>query len=128
MRKLILLAALAATIAPVAASADPHGGGDRHGDRDRGDRDRGDRHEFRRDRDDRDDFRRERRFDHRRHVGVGFQLRRQLFAPNMFVSDIDRFHLRHPGRFQRWVRYGDELLLVDIRTGRVIAVAPNRFF
>lgn len=35
--------------------------------------------------------------------------------------------LRHPGRFQKWVRYGDDLILVNVRTGRVIQVLRNRY-
>jgi Ni/Co efflux regulator RcnB len=36
------------------------------------------------------------------------------------------YHLRAPARWQRWVRYGDDLLLVNIRTGRVLEVIHYR--
>jgi len=47
----------------------------------------------------------------------------------------ERYTVQHPGGYdlhsakhnQRWVRYGDDLLLVNVRTGRVVEVAGGRF-
>jgi Ni/Co efflux regulator RcnB len=155
MRKFILLAAAAAMIVPSAAIAQryDHSRGDRHETRqdrrdvrhDRRDvrqdrRDiRQDRHDVRRDR---GDIRQDRRFrDHRRSayiapyrgfsyrpVSVGFRLRPAFYSPRYYISDYGYYHLRAPhGRWLRWIRYGDELLLVNIRTGRVIQVLPYGF-
>jgi Ni/Co efflux regulator RcnB len=155
MRKFILLAAAAAMIVPSAAIAQryDHSRGDRHETRqdrrdvrhDRRDvrqdrRDiRQDRHDVRRDR---GDIRQDRRFrDHRRSayiapyrgfsyrpVSVGFRLRPAFYSPRYYISDYGYYHLRAPhGRWLRWIRYGDELLLVNIRTGRVLQVMPFGF-
>jgi Ni/Co efflux regulator RcnB len=155
MRKFILLAAAAAMIVPSAAIAQryDHSRGDRHETRqdrrdvrhDRRDvrqdrRDiRQDRHDVRRDR---GDIRQDRRFrDHRRSayiapyrgfsyrpVSVGFRLRPAFYSPRYYISDYGYYHLRAPhGRWLRWIRYGDELLLVNIRTGRVLQVMPYGF-
>ena len=100
---------------------------------------RGDRHEVRQDR---RDIRQDRRFrDHRRTayvapyrgwsyrpVTVGFRLRPAFYSPRYYISDYGYYHLRAPhGRWLRWIRYGDELLLVNIRTGRVLQVMPYGF-
>jgi Ni/Co efflux regulator RcnB len=167
MRKLILLAAVAAMAVPSAAIAQrPYN--DRHHDRtevrhDRRDvrqdrreirRDRGDRHEVRQDRRDVRQDRRDLRFDrrdnrqdrrgireHRRNayvapyrgwsyrpVTVGFRLRPAFYSPRYYISDYGLYHLRAPhSRWLRWIRYGDELLLVNIRTGRVLQAVPYGF-
>jgi Ni/Co efflux regulator RcnB len=115
--------------------------------------DRGDRHEVRQDRRDvrfdrrdirrdRVDIRQDRRFRGHRHsayvapyrgwnyrpVNVGFRLRPAFYSPRYFISDYGYYHLRAPhDRWLRWIRYGDELLLVNIRTGRVLQVVPYGF-
>jgi len=53
-------------------------------------------------------------------IGVGF------YQPRFFINDYSRFRLGNPGFNRRWVRHFNDVLLVDIRTGRVIAV--NRGF
>ena len=125
MRKLILVAAAAAVLVPGAAVAQ--------------------RQEVRQDRrdvrHDRQDLRHDRR-DLRRHnrsayvapyrnwnyrpVGVGYQLRPGFYGSRYYINDFGTYHLRAPGRFQRWIRYGDDLLLVNVRTGRVLQVIHYR--
>lgn len=109
-------------------------------------RDRGDRREVRQDRrdirQDRRDFRQDRRFrEHRRSayiapyrgwryhpVTVGFHLRPVFYSPRYYITDYGYYHLSVPHRrWLRWIRYGDELLLVNIRTGRVLQVMPFGF-
>ena len=150
MRKLILLAAAAAMLVPGAAVAQRY---DRHDARQDRHDDRGDRHEVRQDRRDirqdrrdvrrhRRDIRRDRSFgEHRRSayvapyrgwryhpVTVDFRLRPAFYSPRYYVSDYGYYHLRAPhSRWLRWIRYGDELLLVNIRTGRVLQVVPFGF-
>jgi Ni/Co efflux regulator RcnB len=140
MRKLILLAALAATALPSAAIAQRHDY--RHDRRDV----RQDRREVRQDRrelrHDRRDLRRDRR-DVRRHVAyvapyrswryrpvsVGYRLQSVFYSPRYYISDYGAYHLRPPHqRWLRWVRHGDDLLLVNIRTGRVLDVVHYRYW
>lgn len=133
MRKFILLAAMAATGLSTAAVA-------QHREL------RQDRREVRQDRRelqrDRRELRQDRR-DVRRHrvayvapyrdwryrpVTVGFQLRQGFYGSRYYVSDYGRYNVRAPGRFQRWIRYGDDLLLVNVRTGRVLQVVRGRYW
>jgi Ni/Co efflux regulator RcnB len=137
MRRLILLAAMAATIVPTAAIAQQRDW--RH--------DRTDvRHDRRDIRHDRRDLRRDRR-DYRqdrhhfrsayvapyrnwsyRPVTIGYRLQPAFYGSRYYISDYGMYHLRTPGRWQRWVRYGDDLLLVNIRTGRVLDVIHYRYW
>lgn len=60
-------------------------------------------------------------------IGIGHQLRPTFYSSRYFVSDYSRRGLHQPGRFQRWIRYGDDLVLVNVRNGRVIQVLRNRY-
>lgn len=150
MRKLILLSLIAAAAMPAAASAQSRQENrhDRHDVQEqrqdvRDARRFGDRHDVREERRDVRDARMGLRRDRsdRRHVGyvapyrnwsynsinIGFQLRPSFYSSRYYVTDYSMRGLRHPGRFQRWVRYGDDLVLVNVRTGRVIQVLRNRY-
>jgi Ni/Co efflux regulator RcnB len=63
-----------------------------------------------------------------RPVTVGYQLRPAFYGSRYFISDYGAYRLRAPGRYQRWIRYGDDLLLVNVRTGRVLQVIPGRYY
>ena len=63
-----------------------------------------------------------------RPVTVGYKLRSAFFAPRYYVSDYGAFGLRSSGRNRQWIRYGDDILLVNIRTGRVLQVIHNRYW
>lgn len=134
MRKLIFAAALAATMMPAAAQA-------RNRQEIRDDRQelRHDRRELRHDRREL----REDRHDLNRHrvayvapyggwryapISNGYVLRPGFYGQRYWISDLNRYDLRAPGRNLRWVRYGDDLLLVNIRNGRVLRVMHNRFW
>ena len=140
MRKMSLLAALAATAVPSAVIAQRHD--DRHDRREV----RQDRREIRQDRrelrQDRRELRGDRR-DVRRHVAyvapyrswryrpvsVGYRLQSVFYSPRYYITDYGAYHLRAPGgRWLRWIRYGDDLLLVNIRTGRVLDVVDYRWW
>ena len=120
MRKMILLAALTATIAPSTAIAQQH---DWHHDRD-----------GRHDREDRRDWRHHQRARYiapyrnwnYRPVTVGFRLEPAFYGSRYYINDYGSYRLRAPGRWQRWIRYGDDLLLVNVRTGRVGQVIHYR--
>ncbi|HKT15391.1 MAG TPA: RcnB family protein [Allosphingosinicella sp.] len=133
MRKLIMFGLMAAATAPAALNAQSRAE-IRH--------DRQALHEERQDvRDARRELRDDRR-DRRRHVAyvspyrgwkyrpvtVGYQLRPAFYGTRYYISDFGRYNLRAPGRWQRWIRYGDDLLLVNVRTGRVIQVIRNRYW
>ena len=53
---------------------------------------------------------------------VGYRLQPSFYGPRYYITDYNMYNLRAP-RFQRWVRYGrSNLLLVNVRTGRVLQV------
>ena len=174
MRKLILLAAVAAIAFPSAAMAERHHDRDRdrhevhrdkrevrqdrrelRRDRRQGDvrevrRDRrevrGDRRELRQDRRDvrydRRDYRDNRYDRHRtrvryvapyrswsyRPVSIGFRLSPAFYSSRYYINDYGYYHLRTPRPWERWIRYGDDLLLVNLRTGLVIDVIHYRYW
>lgn len=140
--RLILAAALLATVVAPAMAQDRHRDGDRrgggewhrdrewHGDRDRGwDRERG-------------GWDRDYRWRGRPYVGYGYAhpagwgyrrwgigafLPGPLFAPNYYFSDYYRFGLAPPSYGLRWVRHGPDLLLVRVGDGRVVDVRYRLF-
>ena len=58
-----------------------------------------------------------------RPVTVGSQLRSAFYGSRYYIDDYGSYGVRAPARYyQRWIRYGDDLLLVNVRTGRVLAV------
>ncbi|WNO54281.1 RcnB family protein [Stakelama saccharophila] len=44
------------------------------------------------------------------------------------IADPGRYRLDYPGRWRRWVRHYDDVLLVDVRTGRVLRVYRDFFW
>ena len=62
-----------------------------------------------------------------RPVAVGYRFQPAYYGRNYWVSDWQRYRLAAPGRNQQWIRYGNDVALVDIRNGRTIAV-NNSFF
>ncbi|MGE5720893.1 MAG: RcnB family protein [Sphingomonadales bacterium] len=125
MRNLLMLALMAATAMPSIASAQPRA------------EIRHDRRVLQQERRDVREARRELRHDRRAYVApyrgwryrpvvVGYRLRPAFFGARYIIDPIP-YRLHRPGRFQRWIRYGDDLLLVNVRTGRVIEVIPNRY-
>ena len=62
-----------------------------------------------------------------RPVTVGYQLQPSFYGSRYYISDYGAYHLQAPhGRWLRWIRYGNDLLLVNIRTGRVLQVVHYR--
>jgi Ni/Co efflux regulator RcnB len=126
MRKAILIGLMAATMIPSAATAREHGS----------------RHEAREDSRHRNHNQKQVRRHNRgwtayaapvrnwryRPVTVGYTLQPAFFGQRYFVSNYNTYQLRAPGRHQRWVRYGDDLLLVNVRNGRVLQVIHNRYW
>ncbi len=52
-------------------------------------------------------------------IGGGF------YQPRYYINDYSRFRLANPGFNRRWVRHYNDVLLVNVRTGRVITVHRN---
>ena len=135
MRIIILAGVLAAIAVPGVAGAQDN----RHDERRDGRQDM--RQDHRDMRHDRQDMRHDRRDMHRdrvayiapyrtwryRTINPGFRLQPSFFGERYYVNDYGRYQLRAPNRWQRWIRYGDDLVLVNTRTGRVIQVIRGRY-
>jgi Ni/Co efflux regulator RcnB len=62
-----------------------------------------------------------------RPIAVGHRFERQYYGNQYWVNDYSTYRLPAPARNARWIRYGNDVALVNIRTGRVLQVY-NRFF
>ncbi len=49
-------------------------------------------------------------------------MRPGFYGQRYWISDSGRYHLAAPWPNLRWVRYGNDLLLVNVRNGRVLQV------
>jgi hypothetical protein len=63
-----------------------------------------------------------------RPVGIGFFLDPLFFQPRFFLNDPWAFRLPPAGDRFRWVRYYEDVLLVDVFTGEVVDVIENFFW
>jgi Ni/Co efflux regulator RcnB len=150
MRKMIVLSLMAAVAFPAAASAQSQ----REIRRDRAEvreqqqelrdaRARGDRRDIREERRDvrgaRQELREDRQ-DRRRSqyvspyrdwryttVQPGYQLRSGFYTSRYYVNPV-QYRLNAAGRNRQWIRYGTDLLLVNVRNGRVLQVLRNRYW
>lgn len=148
MRKLIMLSLMAAVVAPTAATAQSRAEirQDRREVREerqelRDARRYGNQRDVREERRDLREARRELRADRRdrrayiapyrgwsyRPVVTGYQLRPGFYGSRYVISNPGHYRLRPAVRNQRWIRYGDDLLLVNVRNGRVLQVLRNRY-
>ncbi|WP_298401996.1 RcnB family protein [Sphingobium sp.] len=155
MRKFIILGLLAATVVPSVASAQSYGEARRSEQRVREEQrdlrqaqrygDRRDVREARRDvrdarqeaREDWQDYRRSHRDVYRggnwrapfRYTAWsrGSQLRPAYYSSRYYIADPYRYRLPRPGANLRWVRHYNDVLLVNVRTGRVVE-AHRSFF
>ncbi len=63
-----------------------------------------------------------------RPVSVGYRFAPSYYGRNYWVNDYASYNLTRPRfGYQRWVRYGSDVVLVDTRSGRVVQVR-NRYF
>ena len=60
-----------------------------------------------------------------RPVTVGHRLEPAFYGSRYYINDYGVYGVGAPGRNRQWIRYGDDLLLVNLRTGRVLRVMPN---
>ncbi|MGN6377068.1 MAG: RcnB family protein [Sphingomonas sp.] len=63
-----------------------------------------------------------------RRFGVGFTLDSMLFGPSYWIGDPWAYRLPPAYGPYRWVRYYDDALLVDVRTGYVVDVVYDIFW
>ena len=156
MRKIFIAAVAAAALVPAVASAQSyhevrHDQREvrqdrrdvrqdvRHGDYRAAQRDRQEARENRREtREDWRDYRRTHRDTFRpgvysgprgyryRPVNVGYRFAPEYYGSRYWVN-WSNYRLPRPGAYQRWIRYGNDVVLINARTGRVIQVY-NSFF
>ena len=62
-----------------------------------------------------------------RPVTVGYNFQPAFYSNRYWLNDYGTYRLPNPGYNHRWVRYGNDAVLVDIRTGRALRVI-NGFF
>lgn len=60
-------------------------------------------------------------------IAPGTKLRSRFYGSRYTVAHPSGYELTAAKRNQRWIRYGNDLLLVNVRSGRVVEVASNRF-
>jgi len=58
---------------------------------------------------------------------VGSQLRSKFYGTRYVISNPEHYQLATVASDQRWIRYGDDILLVNVRNGRVEGVSPTRY-
>lgn len=61
-------------------------------------------------------------------VTIGFQLSPSYYSQRYWVSNPARYRLPAPGYNRRWIRYGNDVLLINTRNGRVITVYRDFFW
>lgn len=63
-----------------------------------------------------------------RRFGVGFRLNSILFAQDYWIDDADAYRLPPAYGPYRWVRYYNDALLVDVRSGNVVDTVYDIFW
>lgn len=63
-----------------------------------------------------------------RRFSIGFQIDSLFFGSRYWISDPWQYRLPPAYGSYRWVRYYDDVLLVDLRTGRVVDVISDFFW
>lgn len=59
---------------------------------------------------------------------VGVRIAPQYYGSRYYINDPWRYRLPPAGRWQRWVRHYDDVLLVDTRRGTVVRVIRNFYW
>ena len=63
-----------------------------------------------------------------RPVTPGYRFAPGYYGRNYWVNDWQNYRLARPLGYQRWVRYGNDVVLVDIRNGAVVSVYNSFFY
>lgn len=58
----------------------------------------------------------------------GATLQRSYYSPRFYVNNYSNYRLPVPGYNQRYVRHYNDVLLVNVRTGRVVRVYRNFYW
>lgn len=63
-----------------------------------------------------------------RPVSIGATLNRLFWGSNYRIGNYAAYRLPYPGRHRMYVRYGNDVLLINARNGRVIQVYKGFFY
>ena len=63
-----------------------------------------------------------------RPVRVGVSLNPVFYGQRYWIADPYRYRLPRPAANQRWIRYGNDVVLINARNGRVIQVINGFFY
>ena len=63
-----------------------------------------------------------------RPVAVGYRFAPAYYGRSYWVNDWNRYRLARPGYNQQYIRYGNDVVLVDIRSGRALRVFGGFFY
>jgi Ni/Co efflux regulator RcnB len=61
-------------------------------------------------------------------LGVGALLDSAFWSPRYRISNYSHYRLPYPGRHRAWVRYGNDVVLINVRTGRIVQVYNNFYY
>jgi Ni/Co efflux regulator RcnB len=62
-----------------------------------------------------------------RPLNTGYRLQSGFFAPRYVIANPLQYRLPVARRSQQWIRYGDDLVLVNVRNGQVLQVFRGRY-
>jgi Ni/Co efflux regulator RcnB len=65
-------------------------------------------------------------YDYRRY-GIGYRLPRMFWLPDYYILDYADYGLPPPGEGLQWIRYGPDMLLVNIYSGEVVDAVYGAF-
>ena len=63
-----------------------------------------------------------------RPVTVGYRFQPSYYQRNYWLNDYSRYRLARPGYNQQYIRYGNDVVLVDIRNGSALRVFSSFFY
>lgn len=63
-----------------------------------------------------------------RPVTVGYRFQPAFYNNRYWVNNYGTYRLPSPGYNRRWVRHGNDVVLVNLRTGAVVRVLRNFFW
>jgi len=63
-----------------------------------------------------------------RRYRAGVRIAPVFYSQRYWISDPWRYRLPYASGFTRWVRYGDDVLLIDTRRGIILDIIPDFFW
>jgi Ni/Co efflux regulator RcnB len=63
-----------------------------------------------------------------RPVAVGYRFTPEYYGQRYWINDPYTYRLARPGFGQRWIRYGNDVVLIDTRSGRAVQVYNSFFY